>query len=143
MCSLNLLNFVHSFLYDVGTAFQLPRIPITVSRAIRIWNFPCHLPTILVVVSAVVGKNFFSGKYPIFYQNQNVKVKLHFKCDSEIIDGLSQSIFSQNQGTFFSFQTRAGEASSSLPTSCVPAFSYLLHESSFLKNNKPLFSKVD
>ena len=102
MHSLNLLNFVHSFLYDVGTAFQLPRIPITVSRAIRIWNFPCHLPTILVVVSVVVvGKNFFSGKYAVFYQNQNVKVKLHFKCDSEIIDGLNQSIFSQNQGTFF------------------------------------------
>ena len=59
----------------------------------------------------------------------------HFKCDSEIIDGLSQSIFSQNQGTFFSFQTRAGEASSSLPTSCVPAFSYLLRESSILKNS--------
>ena len=103
MCSLNLLNFVHSFLYDVGTAFQLPRIPITVSRAIRIWNFPCHLPTTLVVVSVVVvvGKNFFSGKYPVFYQTQIVKVKLHFKCDSEIIDGLNQSIFNQNQDTFF------------------------------------------
>ena len=71
MHSLNLLHFVHSFLYDVGTAFQLPRIPITDSRAIRVWNFPCHLPTILVVV--VLGKNFFSGIYPVFYQNQNVK----------------------------------------------------------------------
>ena len=33
-------------------------------------------------------RNFFSGKYPVFYQNQNVEVKLHFKCDSEIIDGI-------------------------------------------------------
>ena len=34
--SLNLLNFVRSVLYDVGAAFQLPRIPITDSGAIRI-----------------------------------------------------------------------------------------------------------
>ena len=79
-------------------------------------------------------RNFFSGKYPVFYQNQNVEVKLHFKCDSEIIDGI-RVFLAKIRAIFFNFQKRAGEASSSLPTSCVPAFSYLLRKSSILKNS--------